>query len=103
MSGRRNGTGEAKQAKPVQPNVPPAALARLCPQTSLHDLNRRTGVSMSMLSKLFNGKRTPSVRVAKLLAMELGTTVDRLLLVFEQAKQERREKLEKQKQVESVA
>ena len=46
---------------------------------------------MSMLSKLFSGQRTPSARTLKLLADELGTTMDRVLLVIEDARRRRQE------------
>lgn len=69
----------------------PLALQRIAPGATLGHLHRRTGLSMSMLSKLFSGQRTPSARTLKLLADELGTTMDRVLLVIEDARRRRQE------------
>ena len=71
------------------PSAPPPALLAVCPDATLGELHRKTGASMSMLSKVFNGKRTPSTRLARKMALVLGTTVDILLTKLDAAKQAR--------------
>jgi transcriptional regulator with XRE-family HTH domain len=56
----------------------PAILTEIDNGTTLGDLSRKLDVSVGMLSMVFNGKRQPSLALAKGLALALGTTVDRL-------------------------
>lgn len=63
------------------------------PGVTLTEICRKTGSSMSMQSKIWNGKRYPSARLAKAMAAELGTTVDRLLYVLDLIHTERDKRL----------
>lgn len=46
---------------------------------NLSQISRETGYSVSHLSKIFSGKREPSIRVLKILAEYLNTTTDKFL------------------------
>lgn len=59
--------------------VTPRALTRLRPDVSLRSLSEQTGVSLSLLSRLFNGKRRLTVRVARLLATALDMDVEAVM------------------------
>lgn len=45
---------------------------------NLSEISRSTGISVSHLSKVFSGKRTPSLQVLKLIADEVHMTLDDL-------------------------
>src|SRR2546428_1079176 len=54
-------------------------LERLRRRLSLHDLERRTGVSRSMLSEVERGSKVPTVLVLDRIATGLDTSIARLL------------------------
>jgi hypothetical protein len=57
----------------------PDSLQRLSPDTSLNDIERGTGISVSHLSRVFNGKRNFSSDNLQAVSAYLGVSVDRLL------------------------
>jgi transcriptional regulator with XRE-family HTH domain len=57
----------------------PEALRRLAPGTSLNDIERGTGISVSHLSRVFNGRRNLSSDNLQAVAGYLGVAVDKLL------------------------
>jgi hypothetical protein len=75
---------------------PPTPLTTLMGTITLGQLSRKLGVSMSMLSKVFNGKRTPGMRLGRELAFALGTTVDRLMLVLDLVQEQRKKEQQEQ-------
>lgn len=48
-------------------------------QRTLSDVARATGLSLSHVSRIFSGKRTPTVKAAKSIAACLGVSVEELI------------------------
>lgn len=57
----------------------PKALRTLAPGVSLKQLSRRTGLALTHLSRVVNGKRGLTVSVAVRIALAIGTTTDRVI------------------------
>jgi transcriptional regulator with XRE-family HTH domain len=70
----------------------PHILTFLRPGTTLGALHRATGISISMLSKLFNGQRRPSLATAERIATSLGITLEKLSDGLVLARQEARDR-----------
>lgn len=56
-------------------------------QVVLGEISRMTGISMAHLSRIVNGKRTPSLRCANKIASYLGVSMDDLHADLEQRRQ----------------
>jgi transcriptional regulator with XRE-family HTH domain len=67
-------------AQRTKPKRDPKAGGRpsAVPELYLTGLAQQVGVTPSYLSKLFNGKGTPSLKVAEKLAKAMGITVEQL-------------------------
>lgn len=81
-----------KKVAAATPVTPPAALDPITEATgpgqptyvlgtthTLSDVARTTGLSLSHVSRVFAGKRTPTVKAARAIAKCLGVTVEELL------------------------
>lgn len=65
-----------------RPGKTPDALRRLRPGLSLRKLAKRSGIRLSHLSRVINGRRGLSLRVATLIALHTGTTIERVASVL---------------------
>jgi transcriptional regulator with XRE-family HTH domain len=63
----------------------PRSLRSLRAGVSVGDVARGTGLSPSHLSRVFNGRRTPSMRTALKIALFVGCTIDELYLACREA------------------
>lgn len=61
----------------------PDALRRLRPGLSLRKLAKRSGIRLSHLSRVINGRRGLSLRVATLIALHTGTSIERVAAVLQ--------------------
>jgi transcriptional regulator with XRE-family HTH domain len=57
----------------------PIALRTLKPGLSLRQLSKRTGLAMPHLSRVVNGRRGLTVRVARLIALATGRTLEEVV------------------------
>lgn len=57
----------------------PRSLRSISPQTSIGDVARGTGISVSHVSRIFNGRRMPRLDTAQKIANYLQVTVDQLM------------------------
>ncbi len=63
-------------------SVTPKKLQTLAPGLSLRQLSRLTGIAMPHLSRVVNGKRGLTVRIAARIAKHTGATLDRVVEVL---------------------
>lgn len=57
-------------------NQTPPVLRRLYPGATLGGLSRTTGVSVAMLSRVFNGKRQPGLDTLRKISIALGASLE---------------------------
>lgn len=68
----------------------PQALRTLRPGLSLRKLAKRSGIRLSHLSRVINGRRGLSLKVATLIALHTGTTIERVASVLAPLQQDSR-------------
>lgn len=80
--GVRRARGPAASTAAATTARTPHLLVRLRPGVSLCQLSDRTGLSLSLLSRLFNGKRRLTVNVTRRVAQALDVSTDRVMDVL---------------------
>lgn len=67
----------------ILPPTTPRALLLLDNTATLGRVSNGTGLSAAYLSKIFNGKRVPSLTVAARLASYIGCSIDKLYITLQ--------------------
>lgn len=66
----------------VAPDTTPARLRKLAPFATVGEVAKGTGLTRDFISRIFNQRRSASIRTIGKIASYLGVSMDRLLAVL---------------------